>query len=75
MNITWTQEAIEGLGVRTDLKTALGIFGMGTTAGYKAAKRGDLPFPVLTIGRKYVVPVAGLLKALGIDADDKIPAA
>ncbi len=63
----WTVEDVRALGVRTDLRTACAVTGIGTTAGYEMARSGDLPFPVLRLGRKYVVPVAGLLAALGID--------
>lgn len=70
----WTPEAVRGLGVCTDIKTALEIFGIGTTSGYNAAKRGELPFTVLRLGRKYKVPVEGLLKALGLESGDQLDA-
>lgn len=70
--VKWTPEAVRALGVITDLPTALEIVGLGQTAGYSAAKRGDLPFPVLRLGRKYKVPVEGLLKALGLESDDQL---
>lgn len=63
----WTPEEVRALGVVTDLRTAFSVTGMGASTGYAAAKKGELPFAVLTLGRKYVVPVAGLLAALGIE--------
>ncbi|MDJ0413828.1 DNA-binding protein [Rhodococcus opacus] len=75
MTTIWTPEAVKGLGVITDLKTALSIHGVSQTTGYALAKRGELPFPVLRLGRKYVVPVAGILAALNIDTDESLPVA
>lgn len=70
MSTPWTEESIKALGVRTDLRTALEICGIGRTAGYQLAAKGELPFPVLRIGKQYVVPVRGLLEALGIPAEE-----
>lgn len=63
----WSTSRIRALGATTDIKTASAILGMGQTAGYALARRGEFPVKVLTLGRKYVIPVAGLLTALGID--------
>lgn len=63
----WSAVAVASLGVRTDMETANEILGISRTWGYRLAKEGRYPVPVLKLGRKYVVPVAGLLKALGID--------
>lgn len=41
-------------------------FGLGRTASYAAAGRGDLP--TIRVGRKLVVPVAPLRRLLGLDA-------
>lgn len=72
MSITWTEEAVRALGVRTDLQTALDVVGIGRTGGYQLAAKGELPFPVLRIGKQYVVPVRGLLEALGIPAEEVV---
>ncbi|WP_432679406.1 hypothetical protein ACRAJ3_11610 [Rhodococcus pyridinivorans] len=65
----WTEQKIRDLGVRTDLETANEILGLSRAYGYQLAKRNEYPVPVLTLGRKYVVPVAGLLKALVIEGE------
>lgn len=62
----WSVADVQALGVRTDVPTAGRVLGMGSVTAYDMARRGDFPVPVLKLGRKYVVPVAGLLTALGI---------
>lgn len=62
----WSAEDVRALGVRTDVPTAASVLGMGTTAAYDLVRRNEFPIPVLKLGRKYVVPVAGLLTVLGI---------
>ena len=49
----------------TDVPTAgREFYGLGVSASYAAARRGDIP--TLRIGGKLIVPVAKVLKALGI---------
>ena len=43
-------------------------FGLGYTASYEAAKRGDLP--TIRLGRRLVVPTATLRRMLGLDTVD-----
>lgn len=43
------------------------FFKLGANASYDAVARGDAPFPVLKIGRKFRVPTAAILQALGLD--------
>lgn len=65
MTISWSREAIEALGTRTDLKTAASVAGLGYTRAKELARTGSLPFPVHRIGAgSYIVPVAGLLQWL-----------
>jgi hypothetical protein len=62
------------LGVRTDLVTACRIaLGIGSTTAYALAGRGALPFPAYRVGRRWVVPTAGLLTFLGLPAQKPIP--
>jgi len=61
----WCEEDIRALGVTTDLVTAGQILGMGRTKGHELARAGAFPVPVLQHGRRYVVPVVGLLRVLG----------
>lgn len=50
----------------TDVVTAGRVFyGLGETAAYRAAQRGEIP--TLRIGRKIVVPVRAVMKQLGIE--------
>lgn len=50
------------------------LFGLKPAASYKAAARGD--FPVITSGRRKVVPTAKLRAMLGMDGGDShVPAA
>jgi len=48
------------------VEEACRIIGIGRTAGYDAARRGELP-GVLRIGRRFVVSRPALEKALGIE--------
>jgi hypothetical protein len=45
------------------------LYGYGRAASYKAAARGD--FPVITSGRRKVVPTALLRRMLGLDGGDR----
>jgi hypothetical protein len=69
----WTPERIRALGARTDVPTAASIFGICQTQGYDYVKQGRFPVPVIPIGgkpgrpRRIVVPVAPILKLLGLD--------
>lgn len=50
------------------------VIGLGQTASYDAAKRGDLP--TIRIGARYLVPVAKFRDLLGLPAwpNDEAPA-
>jgi hypothetical protein len=50
-----------------DLVTASQALGMGRTKSYELARAGRFPCPVLRVGRRYLVPAAGLLALLGLD--------
>lgn len=71
----WTAERVRALGVTVDLPTAGRIVGLGRAHTYDLARRGELPFPTLRMGKRWVVPTAGLLRALGLDQHDGPPAA
>ncbi len=74
MSKRWTEKEIRGLGVRTDLVTAGSILGISRPHAYELAKRDEFPAPILRLGRKYVVPVAGLLAVLGLENEPKATA-
>lgn len=69
MNVTWTEEAIRALGVKTDVATAASILGISTTRAYDRIKDGMFPVPVITIAGRIAVPTAPILRLLGIDPD------
>ena len=69
--VTWTEEAIRGLGVRTDVETAGSIFGLSRTQSYEAVKGGRFPVPVIPVGRRLVVPTAPIRQILGIGSAEK----
>jgi hypothetical protein len=54
------------LPVTVDLLTAARAFGLGRTAAYTLAKRGEFPCRIFRAGGRYVVPRGDLLRTLGI---------
>lgn len=62
----WTAEAVAALPVVLDIVTAGQVLGMGRTAAYEAARRGDFPVPVLRVGNRYRVATAHLRELLGL---------
>lgn len=61
-----TIEAIDGRVTLTIAETAT-LLGLGRTAAYEAARRGQIP--TRRLGRRLVVPVPALLAWLGVTAD------
>ncbi|MEU1606024.1 hypothetical protein [Micromonospora matsumotoense] len=64
----WSEQRIRGLGTITDLPTAGRIFGLGRALSYELARTDAFPVPVLRVGARYKVPVAGILTTLGLQA-------
>ncbi|MEU4642268.1 DNA-binding protein [Micromonospora sp. NPDC023814] len=62
----WSEERIRALGAITDLPTAGRVFGLGRALSYELARTGGFPVPVIRVGARYKVPVAGILTALGL---------
>lgn len=62
----WTEQRIRALGAITDLPTAGRIFGLGRAMSYELARTGQFPVPVIRVGARYKVPVAGILTILGL---------
>jgi len=60
----WTQEAVRGLGMTTDIETAAAILGIGRTKAYELARAGVFPVKVIRIGRRYLVPIPAILQLL-----------
>lgn len=60
----WTEQAVRGLGMTTDVETAGAILGVGRTKAYELAKAGEFPVKIVRVGRRYLVPVPAILKLL-----------
>lgn len=54
------------LPVSVPLVTAGRAFGLGRSATFDVFHRGEFPVDVIKIGKRYVVPRAQILRALGI---------
>jgi hypothetical protein len=66
----WTPDEVKALGVRTTVPIAGEIIaGLCKDEAYRSVKRGDFPVPVISCGRRLVVPVAPILELLGIKPD------
>ena len=63
----WSVEQIRALGVTTDIVTAGAVLGIGRTTAYRLARSGEFPVPLLKVGNRYLVAVAHLLKAIGVE--------
>lgn len=66
----WTAEQIRALGAATNLATAAAILGIGRSQAYRLVAAGQFPAPVIRIGTRVIVPVAGLLRLLLVDDTD-----
>lgn len=65
-----TPAEIRALGTVTDVETAGRAFGLRRATAYALAQRGSFPCPVVRVSaRCYRVPVAGILRALGLDPE------
>jgi hypothetical protein len=62
---TWTVDAVRALGTTTDIVTAAAVLGIGRTAAYQLARDGEFPVPVTRVGRRFIVGVPHLLRAIG----------
>ena len=63
---TMSREELDALGVSTTIPLAGRAFGLARDAAYDLHKRGQFPCPVLQVGERFVVPVAGIRAALGL---------
>ncbi|RBY94079.1 DNA-binding protein [Blastococcus sp. TBT05-19] len=66
MNRAWTADEVLALPVVVDLVTAGSVLGMGRSASYEMARRGEFPVPVLKVGHRYRVVSARLRELVGI---------
>lgn len=56
-----------GLPLAVDVRTACRALGICMGTAYSLIRRDAFPCPVIRTGRRYRVPTAGLLSALGIE--------
>jgi predicted DNA-binding transcriptional regulator AlpA len=61
----WSVDAVRALGTTTDILTAAAVLGIGRTTAYQLARDGQFPVPVTRVGRRYIVGVPHLLRAIG----------
>ena len=66
----WTTERVRALGAVTDMATAATLLGISRTLAYQLAKDGQFPVPVIKVGRRYRVPIPGLLTLLNLDTPE-----
>lgn len=57
------------------LREAAKIYGIGQSTAYEAARKDALPFPVLKVNSRYIVPTKPFLATLGIEPDNPKEAA
>jgi hypothetical protein len=63
----WTADEVRQLGVVTNVRTAASILGISHTLAYELLAAGQFPTPVIHAGSRAVVPVAPLLRSLGVE--------
>jgi hypothetical protein len=66
----WSADKLREQGLTTTVEVAAEVLGTSRGAAYDAIRRGTFPVPVLKLSRRrWVVPTAHLLRALGLDED------
>lgn len=66
----WTEERIRDCGVRMDgVNAVAAVYGYGPRKAYSMLQSGDVDFPVIRRGRKYIVPTSAVLRLLEVGAD------
>ncbi len=71
-HVPLTLDALDGRVILT-IEEAAGVLGLGRSACYEAARRGEIP--TRRLGRRVLVPVPALLRWLGADDPDEQTAA
>lgn len=71
----WTEERIRACGPRMNGVDAVrAVYGFGPTKAYEMLAAGDVDFPVLSRGRRHVVPTAAVLRLLQLDGSTQAAA-
>jgi hypothetical protein len=64
----WTAERILACGPRmSGVDAVAAVYGYSSTKAYELLAAGEVDFPVLRRGRKYLVPTAAVLRVLQLD--------
>ena len=63
----WTVDNVRHLGLTTGVETAAEVLGIGRTLAYELVKTDTFPVRLIRLRRRVLVPVADLLKLLGVD--------
>lgn len=58
---------LESWPAAVDVPTAGRAFGIGRDVAYRLARGGEFPCRVVRLGKRFVVPTAGIRRALGVD--------
>ncbi|MFF8453376.1 hypothetical protein ACF06T_02490 [Streptomyces albidoflavus] len=58
--------AVFGLPAEVGMRMAAGALSLGLSTAYKQARKGEFPCPLRKVGRRYVVRLTDLMRALGI---------
>lgn len=66
----WSVDDVRALGTTTDIVTAGAVLGVGRTTSYQLARDGEFPVPVTRAGRRFIVGVPHLLRAIGATEPD-----
>jgi hypothetical protein len=68
----WTADKLREQGLTTTVEVAAEVLGVSRGAAYDAIRRGTFPVPVLKLSqRRWVVPTAPLLRALGLEDEER----
>lgn len=58
--------AVFGLPAEVGMRMAADALSLGLSTAYKRARSGEFPCPLRKVGRRYVVRLTDLMRALGI---------
>lgn len=58
--------AVFGLPAEVGMRMAAEALNLGLSTAYKQARNGEFPCPLRKVGRRYVVRLTDLMRALGI---------
>jgi excisionase family DNA binding protein len=67
--VEMASERVGLFGATVGVEEAAGLLGIGRTLAYRLARRGELPVPVIRIGRVLRIPTAPLRALLGLAPD------